>query len=163
MQAITHFTVGILLQILLINILYPLGLVLTIIACFFSHFLVDTIALITYHPSEPKPKDKFWVIYHIILGVAAGIVLVWFWVPFWIGMGFATLVDIWDWGIIRGVRYVKKDPNWMEKYQIHPTIDKIRDKGFYWLPNWNEKKYGIIPEIIINAILLFLIILLWYF
>ncbi len=163
MQAITHFTTGILIQILIINILYPLGLFLTIIICFFSHFLIDAVALITYHPSEPKPKDKFWVIYHIFLGITAGIVFIWFWIPFWIGMICTSLVDLWDWGIIRGVRHIKKDPDLMTKYQMHPIIEKIRDKAFYWLPNWNENNLAVIPEIVFNGILLILIILLYYF
>ncbi|MHA1799660.1 MAG: hypothetical protein ACTSVY_14530 [Candidatus Helarchaeota archaeon] len=158
MQAMTHFTVGIIIQLLLIQMIFPFGLLLTIIICFFSHFLIDAVAKITYHPPEAKLDDKFWIIYHVILFAIGAFILVWFWNPFWLAMFFATLVDIWDWVFIRGVRYFKKDQNWLEKYRIHPLIDRFRKKCFYWLPNWNEKRIGIMPEILLNGVLLFLII-----
>ena len=165
MQAITHFTVGIIIQILFYKILFPIGLILTIILSFFSHFLVDAVTKITYHPSEPKKEDKFWVTYHAVIIPAAIVVLIWFWNPFWLAMVCATLVDIWDWGVLRGIYYLKKDPDWFhpKRFRIHTIIDKFRNKIFYWLPDWNEKKYGIIPEIILNFVLLFFIIMTAYF
>ncbi|MHA1299890.1 MAG: hypothetical protein ACTSO9_10680 [Candidatus Helarchaeota archaeon] len=165
MQAITHFLVGIVLQILIFPERPPfetpvLNLIVGIVLIFFSHFLIDCIAKLTYHPPRAKTDDKFWIIFHILIFIGSGMVLVYFWIPYWIGMGFSVLVDLYDWVFIRGIRYLKKDPIWAERYQIHPIIDKIRDKLFFWLPNWNEKRYGVIPEIILIGILLYFYIYL---
>ena len=157
-QAISHFLVGIIIQILVIEIFPPLGLILVMIFAFFSHFLVDSFARMTYHLKEPQPQDKFWVIYHIIIYAASAVVLIYFWTPFWIGMGFSVLIDIYDWGVIRGGRKLKKDPTWLEGYEIHPLIDKFRTKFFSWLPDWNEKRYGVVPEAILIIIFLLVII-----
>lgn len=158
-QAISHFLVGIIVQIIFIEILPPLGLILVIILAFFSHFLVDSVARMTYHLKEAQPQDKFWVIYHIVIYAASAGVLIYFWVPFWIGMGFSVLIDIYDWGFIRGGRKLK-NPTWLEGYEIHPLIDRFRTKFFSWLPDWNEKRYGVIPEAILIGVLLIIIYLL---
>ncbi len=164
MQAISHFLVGIILQMVLIEVFMPfgviLGMILVIFLAFFSHFLVDSFARMTYHLKEAQPQDKFWVGYHIVIITAAAIVLIYFWKPYWLGMGAAVLIDIWDWGVIRGIRKLKKDPLWAERYEIHPFIDKFRTKFFSWLPDWNEKRYGVVPEAILIILLLLLIYLL---
>ena len=46
------------------------------------------------------------------------------------------------------------------KEQLQPLVDKIREKTFFWLPNWNYKKFGVIPEIIVILNLIISIILL---
>ncbi|NVM29559.1 MAG: hypothetical protein HWN65_12025 [Candidatus Helarchaeota archaeon] len=159
MQAVSHFLVGIIIHFLLIDILPPIGVILVIIMAFFSHFLVDSFARMTYHFKEAQPQDKFWIIYHIIIITAGAVVLIYFWNPFWLAMGASVLIDIYDWGVIRGVRKLKKDPTWMEGYEIHPLIDKFRTKFFLWLPDWNEKRRGVIPEAILITILL---IIIWF-
>ena len=160
MQAVTHFLASIILQTLIFPENPPFGsseiqIIIGILAIFFSHFFIDIFAKITYHPPNARVEDKFWVISHIIFYIGAGVVLIYFWIPYWPGMLFSILIDIYDWGFIRGGRYIKKDPDWAEKYSIHPLIDKIRDKLFFWLPNWNEKRYGVIPEIILICLLLY--------
>lgn len=157
MQAITHFLVGIIIQMLLITFYPPFNIILIIVLAFFSHFLVDSVAKMTYHLKEAQPHDKFWVIYHIIIYTASGIVLVYFWNPYWWAMGIASIIDIYDWVFIRGIRKLKKNPLWLEGYEIHPFIDKFREKFFRWLPDWNEKRFAVIPEAILIAILLVII------
>lgn len=159
MQAISHFLVGIIIQIFFYDIFPPLGVILVIILAFFSHFLVDSFARMTYHFKDAQPQDKFWIGYHVVIYTAAAVVLIYFWTPFWLGMGAAVLIDIYDWGVIRGVRKLKKDPTWMDGYEIHPLIDRFRTKFFSWLPDWNEKRYGVIPEAILLTILL---IVIWF-
>ena len=92
---------------------------------------LDTIAKITYHPASPQ-NNKFWLVTHILFYIGAAVVLVYFWIPYWIGMGVSVMVDIYDWGFIRGVRYFRKDPDWLESYRIHPLIDKIRERFFFF-------------------------------
>jgi hypothetical protein len=141
----------------LIEVFPPLGVILVIIIAFFSHFLVDSLARLTYHMKDPQPQDKFWVGYHIVIYAASAAVLIYFWQPFWLGMGCSVLIDIYDWMLIRGVRKLKHDPTWLEGYEIHPLVDRFRAKFFSWLPDWNEKRYAVIPEGILIAILLAII------
>lgn len=161
MQAISHFLVGIIIQMLLFVVFQPVGLILGVILVlllsFFSHFLVDSVARMTYHLKEAAPHDKFWVGYHIVIITAAAVVLVYFWKPYWWGMGASVLIDIWDWGVIRGIRKLKDNPLWLEGYEIHPLIDKFRTKFFSWLPDWNGRRIGVIPEAILIALLLIII------
>ena len=161
MQAISHFLVGIIIQMLLLEIFTPFGVVLgvtlVIIIAFFSHFLVDSVARMTYHLKEAAPHDKFWVIWHIIVITGAAIVLVYFWRPYWFAMGASVLIDIYDWGFIRGGRKLKKDPLWLDGYEIHPLIDRFRTKYFSWLPDWNERRIGVVPEAILIVLLLIII------
>lgn len=156
-QAISHFLVGIIVQIFLIELFPPLGLILVMVGAFFSHFLVDSIARMTYHLKDAQPYDKFWVGYHIIIYAASAMVLIYFWNPFWIGMGCSVLIDIYDWGVIRGGRKVKKDPTWLAGYEIHPVIERFRTKFFLWLPDWNDKRYGVVPEAIFIGLMLIII------
>jgi hypothetical protein len=160
LQAITHFLVGIIIQSLFINFSPPYNIFLIIVIAFFSHFLIDCIAKITYHLKDPQPHDKFWVLYHIIIFTASAIVLVYFWKPFWWGMGVAVLIDIYDWIIIRGIRKLKKNPLWLQGYEMHPLIDKFREKFFAWLPDWNEKRYAVVPEAILILALLVIMYLI---
>jgi len=121
---------------------------------------------LTYHTPESRKEDKFWLIWHIIILASSAAVLVVFIVPFWLGILFANLVDVWDWLILRTIRNRKKrknpESNWanLNKYYIHNIIDWIREKPCSWLPNLNYKRYGIIVEII-NIVLLS--ILIWIF
>ncbi|MHA1293185.1 MAG: hypothetical protein ACTSQJ_10995 [Promethearchaeota archaeon] len=166
MEGITHILTGILIQILCF-IFFPFlfAIIFTFIFGFFSHFIIDTLAKMTYHTPEPHKEDKFWVYWHIITISLIFILIIWILVINWILFFFfifggvaANLVDIWDWVILRPKQRKKKaeDPNakfWGDNLFIHPVIDWIREKPFFWLPNWNEKKKGITIEIITIVVL----------
>ncbi|MHA1266135.1 MAG: hypothetical protein ACTSRS_12960 [Candidatus Helarchaeota archaeon] len=157
MQAVSHFLVGVIIQLLIGDLVAPVGLFLVILLSFFSHFLIDSLAKMTYHLKDPHPEDKFWLSYHIIIFASSFFVLVYFWNPFWLAMGCSVLIDIYDWVFIRGMRVLKKDPGWFSKYELHPYIDRFRAKYFAWLPDWNEKRYGVVPEAILITILVVVI------
>ena len=164
MEAITHILTGILIQVLcFVFFPLPFNLILTIVLGFFSHFLIDALAKITYHTPAPHPEDKFWVAWHVITPLLVVVLIVWGILInkllfFLIGGISANLVDIWDWGILRPIQSKKKkenpDTTWGEKYFIHDLIDKLRKGLFSWLPNLNHEKKGVIPETL-------LIIVLW--
>ena len=170
MQAITHFLTGIIIQILcFMYFVVPFNIIFTAIFAFLSHFLLDAFAKITYHTPEPQRANKFWSIWIIIMIVAAFILAIWFIVIglFWfylLGGFFSILVDIVDWGILRPIQYKKKKIEsksiWEEGYYFHKMIDKFREKTLYWLPNWNYKRKGIIPEIFIIIVLSLIIFFL---
>ncbi|MFX0099039.1 MAG: hypothetical protein ACFFCS_05615 [Candidatus Hodarchaeota archaeon] len=153
MQAITHFFAGILIMAVL-QIIQPIWfrVILIIVLGILSHVLIDTFTYLTYHPSDaPRPlwRDKFLVVWHAIILVGMLVVLIYYWNRYWLGMGAAVLPDLYDWLFIRPVRSLKKDPDFMKGKEIHPLIDKFREKYLPWIPNWTLKRRGIIPEIII--------------
>lgn len=164
MEAITHILTGILIQVLCFKFLiFPFNFLLTMLIAFLSHFFIDTLAKVTYHTPVALKDDKFWVIWHVVTIIAAVGVGITFFIPYVLGGLFANIPDIWDWGLLRPIQNKKKKENpeskWGEGYFIHPIIDWIRDKPFFWLPNWNYKKKAIIMEIITITILFTLIIL----
>ena len=167
MELITHVLTGILIQVLCFKYLvFPFNFLLTMLLAFLSHFFIDTLAKITYHTPVALKDDKFWVIWHYIIYISSASVIILglsFYFPYIIGGLFANLVDIWDWVILRPRQNKKKKENpeskWGEGFFIHPIIDWIRDKPFFWLPNWNYKKKAIIVEIITITILFALIFL----
>ncbi|MHA1340668.1 MAG: hypothetical protein ACTSRZ_11060 [Promethearchaeota archaeon] len=152
MQSPTHFLMGILIYRLFESFIgfsnNIIGIILkgiVFILIFFSHFLVDAIAKITYHVPDARPQDKFWLSYHIFIFGLTIFLAIWFIIPYFWVMLFSVLIDIIDWGILRGL--MKKNPI------IHPLIDKFRNKFFSWLPNLIEKKWTVINEFIILFIL----------
>lgn len=165
MEAITHNLIGIVIQIICFSIFsFPINLILTIILGIGSHFFSDLFVNLTYHTPEPNPNDKFWVIWHIIIAITSGFSIIIFFIPFFIGMISANLVDIIDWIILRGYRKLKSQKVSAEgkkNFYIHDSITKIRDKFLMWLPDWRYKKSAIISEIILIIALLFLIFYLY--
>lgn len=168
MQAITHVLVGIVIQNLcFIFIGSPFNYIFTVVFAFFSHFVVDAFAKITYHPPDPQKGDNFWRTWGIIMIIAPIFLSIWliilkqFWFYF-LGAFFSILVDIMDWGIIRPLdarkKNLDKDTMWHQTGFFHTYIDILREKILFWLPNWNYKRKGIIPEIILLIVLLILFI-----
>ena len=166
MELITHILTGILIQVLCFKyLIFPFNFLLTMLLAFLSHFVIDTLAKLTYHTPVALKDDKFWVIWHVItymLSASVMIAALIFYIPYYLGGIFANLVDIWDWGLLRPIQNKKKKVNpetkWGEGFFIHPIIDWIRDKPFFWLPNWNYKKKAIVVEIITITVLLILIV-----
>ncbi|MFW9829688.1 MAG: hypothetical protein ACFFEY_19095 [Candidatus Thorarchaeota archaeon] len=162
MESITHNLTAILIQILCFNyLLFPLNLVLMIIFAFSSHFLSDALSKLTYHTPEAMKKDKFWILWHIIIYSASLITLIIFFIPFWLAMLCVNLPDIIDWLILRPIQNRRQKKNLGsqsgKKYIFHQTVDWIRQKLFFWLPDLTYKRYGVVNELIVITILSFLI------
>lgn len=175
MQAYTHFLTGILVQLacfLLIPLLllytpiysiWPIiAVILTLIFGFLSHAPIDAFAKVTYHPPEALWDDWFWKIYHLITLIAAVLIAISFW-PFLLGMFAACIIDIMDWG----VRELRKIPalhlEWYDRPILHEFFcNPIRERLLGFLPNWNQKRKGIIPEIILNGLFLGLILVILF-
>ncbi|MHA1225801.1 MAG: hypothetical protein ACTSPV_03585 [Candidatus Hodarchaeales archaeon] len=150
MQLPIHLIAGIMVQ-LGINALVPpdniLNPILIIILAFGSHFILDPIAKVTYHPSE-RIDDNFWLYWHMFVFVAGFLIMAVFIWKYFLGMFFANLVDIWDWLFLRETAKRKGDLNWGKKYYLHQIADIIRAKFFSWLPSLNYNRYGILPELV---------------
>lgn len=171
MEAITHILTGVLIQIIcFIYFVFPFNVILTIVFAFLSHFLIDTLAKATYHTPEPHKEDKFWVIWHIITLSLLPIVIIWIVLIDWslfffflLGAIAANLVDIWDWMILRPKhnKFQSEHPEekfWGENLYLHSVADWLREKPFFWLPNLNEDKRGVLGEILTISILWILVI-----
>ncbi|MEX2681712.1 MAG: hypothetical protein Q6373_008930 [Candidatus Sigynarchaeota archaeon] len=156
MQFITHAFSGIFMM-ALIQALVPvawLRYVLMLPSGILLHFLVDGLVDITYHPPNPRLQDPFWKGWHAVVIAGSILVAIVFWVPYFWGVFFACTVDIVDWGITRPVCVLKKvqlpeDPNLYPRYFIHHWIGRFRSRCFSFLPDWKEKRRGILPEIAI--------------
>ncbi|MHA2005820.1 MAG: hypothetical protein ACXABO_07700 [Promethearchaeota archaeon] len=164
MEMITHNLIAVIIQILCFKFLFfPLNIILTIIFAFLSHIISDSIAIITYHTPEVQKGDTFWITWHIIIYLLSIFSIIIF-IPFWLALVFANVMDIWDWFILRPIQNIKKkthtDSIWGDKYYFHPIIDKFRDKFFYWLPKWNYEKGGVLIEICVIIMLVIFIIIL---
>jgi hypothetical protein len=165
METITHNLFAVIVQILCFKfVFFPFNIILTIILAFLSHIFIDAIGIITYHTPEIQ-RDKFWIVWHVIIYFLSILSIVIFVIPFWLGLLCANLFDLWDWFILRPIQNKKKknvpETKWGEKYYFHRIIDATRNKLFYWLPKWNYKKGGILIEIIIIIILTIFIIILF--
>jgi hypothetical protein len=154
MELITHNLVAVIIQILCFRyFIFPLSIILTIIFAYISHLVVDALAKITYHTPDAHTDDKFWVVWHIIVYSISLVSLIVFIVPFWLAILFANLIDITDWFILRPIRNwrteAQADSSKGNLWYAHKQADWIRDKFFFWLPNWNHKYVGVSIEIII--------------
>ncbi|HMF32834.1 MAG TPA: hypothetical protein VKK79_15525, partial [Candidatus Lokiarchaeia archaeon] len=141
----------------------PWNFLLVIVLAILSHFIVDVFVKITFHTPEPHPEWRFWVIANTSFYVASVITAIILFIPYWWAMLAANVIDIYDWVILRPVQAVKrkKNPEYtLEKYMIHPRIERFRDKHLTWVPNLLYDPKGVIPEIIIDIILFLLLYLL---
>jgi len=163
MNLITHVLFGVLIQILcFIFLVFPFNYIFTILIAFSSHFIVDAFSKITYHTPEPHWDDKFWISWNISIRVVGYSALIPFY-PYYLGIIFANLPDIWDWAIVRRIqkrRNVDRKINYHHNNFFHRIVDKIREKTLFWLPNLIYVKIAILVEIIIDIVLIIGIIFL---
>ena len=163
MNLLTHVLIGVFIQILcFIFFTFPLNFLFTMLFAFLSHFIVDALAKITYHTPEPHWDDKFWVSWNITVRIS-GYIAIFLFFPYYLGMLFANLPDIWDWVIIRRIQK-RRNKNGKIDYHhnnfFHRMVDIIREKTLFWLPDWIYEKKAVIVEIIIIIALIIGIIVL---
>lgn len=165
METITHNLAAIILQILCFYFfIFPWNIIFTIVFAFLSHVIVDGIAVITYHTPDAQKEDKFWLIWHYFIYAISLFSIVIFFIPYWLSMLFANIMDVWDWLILRPIQKKRKIKNpeskWGDKYYFHRMVDWTREKLFYWLPKRIYKKSGIMIEIVLIIVLILIIGLL---
>jgi hypothetical protein len=162
MESMTHNLTAVIIQILCLQYFqYPFNIIFTIIFALFSHFISDAFSKLTYHTPEAKKKDKFWLVWHIIIILASITTGIVFAIKFWLGLLMVNLPDIIDWYILRPLqkRNRRKNPKINAEIFLlfHPIADWIRYKLLFWLPDLTYKKYGIITELITIGVLSVLI------
>ncbi len=147
MQLPTHFLSGMTLQLFILRVCVhcPGILTFTLIAfaALLAHVFLDCIAISTYHPPQAHLDDKFWKGFHILVYLAALVLLLVWGSTLWWGMLWSAMIDLVDWILLRAI--LKRPPI------VHPIIDKIRNLFFGWLPNLTERKWAVVGELVINA------------
>lgn len=142
MLGFTHFFVAILIWKLLGA--SPLAMILVaLILVFLSHFLLDMFGILTYHPRDPKPQDKFWVSHQIYQWAFNIIIVIFYWnlIPI---LMVSIIPDIVDWWALRSLKALKvKIP--FETPVIHERL--IKNPKF--LPDWSNSKKSAIPEFLL--------------
>ncbi|MFX0049084.1 MAG: hypothetical protein ACFE8G_13110 [Candidatus Hermodarchaeota archaeon] len=154
METITHNLVAVIIQILCFYFLiFPCNIIFTIVFSFLSHILVDVLSNITYHTPEVQKGDRFWLIWHYFIYAVSLLSIVIFFIPYWLSMLFANIMDLWDWFTLRPIqkKVKKKNPEskWGDRYYFHQIVDWVRKELFYWLPKRIYKKSGILIEIVL--------------
>ena len=154
MQLPTHLTAGILIQIL-VSMLYPsedlIFLSIVFILAFLSHFFIDALAIMTYHPPEVQ-NTIFWKYWHIfVYGTSFFIIIGALLINplFAVGMIGANLVDLWDWVLLRAIL---KSEN--KKLYIHKYVNVLRNPIKPYVPDMTYSHYGIIPEFFLILVVL---------
>ena len=157
-QLPTHVTFGVFIQITL-SMLFPQTDIfffsLVFLLALFSHFVSDSLAIMTYHPPE-RQHTKFWLYWHILVYVSgiSFIIVALIINPFFIvGILGANLPDLWDWVLLR---WIMKSKN--KKLYIHKYADKIRSLFKDYVPNLTYNKLGIVPELLLIFITIFSIV-----
>ncbi|MHA1541818.1 MAG: hypothetical protein ACTSQH_02445 [Candidatus Hodarchaeales archaeon] len=148
MQLPTHVLVGIMIQFLVFQLFEgPTWwlFLLVIVFGFCSHFFVDALAKITYHPPE-RQEGNFWLRWHLFVYPFGVFLIIIYIQTYFIGMLAANLVDIWDWLFLRNYAKRKNQPDWGKQYYLHPIANRIRGLLFSKLPSLAYTKLGVLPE-----------------
>ena len=146
MQLPTHVIFGVLIQIG-ISLVYPkvdlLFYLVVFLTAFISHFMLDSLAIMTYHPPN-RQNTKFWLYWHIFVYISGIIFILGSLAinPFLVvGILGANLEDLWDWVLLR---WLLKSTN--KKLYIHKFANKIRSLFKTHVPDLTYNSLGIIPE-----------------
>ncbi len=155
LQLPTHVTFGILIQLLLYQIYHKNDipfLIIVFLLALLSHFILDSLAIMTYHPPE-RQHTNFWLYWHIFVYVT-GIIFILISLLinplFIVGIIGANLPDLWDWVFLR---WLLKSKN--KKLYIHKYANKIRSLFKSYVPDLSYNKLGIIPESILYSVVYF--------
>lgn len=152
LQLPTHVTFGVLIQISL-GLLFPKAdiffYILVFLTAFISHFILDSLAIMTYHPPT-RQHTNFWLYWHIFVyatGIFLIVVSLSINIFFIVGIIGANLQDLWDWVLLR---WLLKSTN--KKLYIHKYVHKIRSLFISYVPDLTYNRLGIIPESVLYLI-----------
>lgn len=151
MQAYSHFLWAIIISRLVDDYQF--------LIIFFSHYIIDALAIVTYHPAHRPLKtadDPNWLVYHIFTLIFSCLIFLSFMRECFLALIISVLVDIHDWGIKRSLHYFY--PNLKYTFSLHFPVKIIRELFLYKLPDYSNDIAGSFIEITLAIVLLFLII-----
>jgi hypothetical protein len=157
MQAPTHILAGV-----IINRLFKwknykaVGLLLTFICCLFMHGFFDKLGRMVYQP-EANFNDPFWLIYHVLMGLATVVLLYIFWRDYKWGIIFSLLPEI-DWLVIGVQHLFNFKISFYEVPWLHFTLNYVLDQiplfnRLDLLPDNRSNPWACIPELILIGVL----------
>ena len=126
-----------------------LFLPLVFIIALISHFLLDSIAIMTYHPPQ-RQQTKFWLYWHVLVYTSGIFMIIAFLLInslFIVGIVGANLPDLWDWVLLRGILKSKN-----KRLYVHKYANKIRSLFINHVPDLSYNAWGVIPEFILIMI-----------
>jgi len=162
MQGPVHLVTGILIQ-RGVGKVQPLFLQYFLIAFLgiISHGILDRLARSTYHPPDPLTGDWFWISYHLVIVFLFLFIFVKYWRKYRLGLIFSMLPDF-DWVVIHSSNFFSFSvPFWKEEI-LHKFIFGFLDflplfNLLNSLPDLTLDRIGVIPELALFTILLFMI------
>jgi len=163
MQGPTHLVAGICLQkAMRVMPPSPLRYLLVALLALLIHGILDRLAKFTYHPTKPLWKDHFWMAYNVILALATIYILVLYWREYWFVSIFSIAPDF-DWVMMNLSGYLGFLP--YKRPFLHDKLFRIVDSILTpsrtrFLPNWNLKRKGVLVELLLLAILIFIIVMI---
>jgi len=160
MQAPTHLVTGILIQKAVREIgHHPLQYFLVASLAIMSHGILDKLARFTYHPPDPLTNDWFWISYHLFITFLTIFIIVKYWRKYKLGIFFSVLPDF-DWVVIHSSNLLSFSvPFWKDEI-LHKFFFSFLDFLPFFsllntLPDLSLKRIGVLPEIGLFTILLF--------
>jgi len=157
---------GILIQFLVfywIGTIPWLAVILVLVFGFLSHGILDPIAAkFTYHRPDPKWDDKFWLGYHIGMYTFT-LFIVMFFIQYWLGMLASIIVDLFDWGARALKRFKFLHLDWYTEPYVHNIVNKPLLYCLKGIKGDVYSKSRVIPEIIIDVVLLACCVFFIYF
>jgi hypothetical protein len=177
MNMFCHFLMGVLIQMWCYAWfgITPLAWLMIIVLGIGTHFIFDILSYLTWHPysghHDKYPNDRFFNIQQPMVGIFAAIVGVYYslitppkfdWFAtlitphsYFFAMFLAWLPDFIDWVVVRGLIKKKKLPQalWDDGI-VHIYILKLKEGPFKWIPNWRDKRWAWINELLLCAIIL---------
>ncbi len=165
MQGPTHLVTGILIQKILRNLRpVPFRYFLVASLAVISHGLLDKLATLTYHPSNPLSGDWFWISYHLIIAFLTIFIFAKYWKKYKLGLIFSVLPDF-DWVLIHSSNLFSLQIPFWKGPILHEFFFSFLDslpflRFLNTLPQWTIERKGVIFELILFLILIFSVYIL---
>ncbi|MCS6933700.1 MAG: hypothetical protein NZM35_00935 [Chitinophagales bacterium] len=160
MQAPTHILAGSVIQELCKTRRFPLlTYFLTAVFGFFSHGLLDKLAITTYHPPRADFSDAFWISYHVGVLLATIVAVYVYGARYGWGIIFAVLPDV-DWILIHGQRLTGISLPFYQTPHIHNFLNAFFDTvaaPLSALPDYRHYPWAGIFEIALIALFILLL------
>ncbi|MBK8657341.1 MAG: hypothetical protein IPN22_00265 [Bacteroidetes bacterium] len=155
MQAPTHILTGVLLQKLFDSKRHQtVAQIITALACYFSHGLLDKLAMATYHPPVADFSDVFWVLYHLAVLLITVLLLYVYGSEYKWAIALALLPDL-DWVVVHSQHLFHFDIPFYNEPLLHNALHYIIDNtpGLQLLnnlPDYRELYSACIVEILLG-------------
>lgn len=159
MQTPTHILIGALIQ-QAVERRVPRRLVpwTSVPLALLSHGLVDKLARFTYHPSQARWRDPFWVAFHATVLAGSVILFRRYGRRYGWGVGGAVVQDL-EWVAAHGARALRPGTDLFGAASPHRVVSRALDRvpgvrALERLPRWTERREAALVEVAIVGLAL---------